>query len=42
MAGWHCRLDEHEFEQVLELVMDRKAWHAAVYWIAESDTQLSD
>ena len=24
-----------------ELVMDRKAWHAAVHWVAESWTQLS-
>ena len=25
MAEWHHRLDGHEFEQALELVMDREA-----------------
>ena len=25
-----------------ELVIDRKAWHAAVHWVAKSQTQLSD
>ena len=29
-AGWHHRLDGHEFEQLQELVKDREAWHAAV------------
>ena len=30
MVGWHHRLDGHEFEQALELMMDREAWRAAV------------
>ena len=25
-----------------ELVVDREAWHAAVYWVAKNQTQLSD
>ena len=25
-----------------ELVMDREAWHAAVYWVKKSQTRLSD
>ena len=25
-----------------ELVMDRKAWHAAIHWVTKSRTRLSD
>ena len=38
MVGWHHQLDGHEFEQALELVMDREAWSAAVHEIAKSWT----
>ena len=37
MDGWHHRLDEHEFEQLQELAMDREAQCAAVHGVAESD-----
>ena len=42
MVGWHHRLNGHEFEQVLELVMDREACCAAVHGVTKSPTQLSD
>ena len=41
-VGWHHRLNGSEFEQTLELVMDREAWHAAVHGVAKNWTWLSD
>ena len=38
MAGWHHRLDGHEFEQSPELVMDRKVWCAGIHGVAKSRT----
>ena len=37
MVGWHHRLGRYEFEQALEMVKDREAWHAAVHGAAESN-----
>ena len=42
MVGWHHRLNAHEFEQALEIVMDREAWRAAVHGVTKSWTWLSD
>ena len=42
MAGWHHRLDGHEFGGLQELVMDRQAWYAAIHSVSKSRTQLSD
>ena len=44
MAGWHHRLNGHEFEQALgdSEGIDREAWRAVVHGVAKSQTQLSD
>ena len=41
MAGWHHRLDGHEFGCTLG-VGDREAWRAAILGVARSRTQLSN
>ena len=41
MAGWHHRLDGHEFECTPE-VGNRKAWRAAIHGVTKSRTRLSD
>ena len=42
MAGWHHRLDGHEFEWTPELVMDREAWSAVIHGVTKSWTRLSN
>ena len=35
MVEWHHQVNGHEFEQVQEIVKDRKAWCAAVHGVAK-------
>ena len=37
MVGWHHWLDGLEFEQALEFLKDKEAWHTAVHGVAESN-----
>ena len=40
MVAWRHQLNGHEFEQMLEIMMDREAWHAAVRGVAKNWTWL--
>ena len=42
MAGWHHRLNGHEFDQIPGDAEGQGNWHAAVHGIRRSQTQLSD
>ena len=41
-AGCHHHSMDMSLSEFRELVMDRKAWHAAIHGVAKSQTQLSD
>ena len=41
-VGWYHQLNEHEFEQIQEMVKNREAWCVAVHGIAKSGTQVSN
>jgi len=42
MVEWHHPLDGHEFEETLELMIDREAWHPAFDEVAKSWRRLRD
>ena len=38
MAGWHHQLDDTNLSELRGMVVDREAWHAAIYGVAKSRT----
>ena len=44
MRGFDGFIDlmDMSLSKLQELVMDREAWHAAVYWVEKSQTGLSN
>ena len=42
MVGLRHQLNGYEFENLWEMVKDRKAWHAALHGVAKSRTRLID
>ena len=42
MAGWHHRLNGHEFEWTPGVGDGQKAWHAAVHGVTKSQTELNN
>ena len=42
MAGWHHQLEEHEFEWIQELVMDKEAWSTVIHGFMKNRMRLSN